>query len=141
MQNVQKVCTQSSFSLSASYDSLQRKLIWQSQLIKSQTSRRDYRLPAVEKAVSDGQAEKIGKGPRLSQRRSDSRTFRRSKAKEGWNQPTKCMKAKPMGKSNNDPPGHFVTFSAANQIREAVTTKYRGFGEKHISTHSRIFKR
>ena len=45
-----------------------------------------------------------------------------------------------MGKSNNDPPGHFVTFSAANQIREAVTTKYRGFGEKHMLP-PRIFKR
>lgn len=74
-----KVCTQSSSSLSANYDSLQRKL-YGSQLIKSQTSRRWLSTLAVEKAVSDGQ--KAGKDLKRTtafQRRSDSRTFGSSK--------------------------------------------------------------
>lgn len=85
--------------------------------------------------------EKIWKGPRLSQRRSDSRTFRRSKfpKRVGIN-PLNAWKQSQWESPNNDPPGHFVTFSAANQIREAVTTKYRGFGEKHMLP-PRIFKR
>ena len=96
----------------------------------------------VEKAVSDGQ--KAGKD--LKRTTAFPEVLRQQNlqeikvSKEGWNQPTKCTKAEPMGKSNNDPPGHFVTFSAANQIREAVTTKYRGFGEKHMLP-PRIFKR
>lgn len=56
------------------------KIIWQNQLIKSQTSRHDYRLLLERKHYLMGKRqEKIWKGPRLSQRRSDSRIFGRSK--------------------------------------------------------------